>query len=279
MEHISDANTALKCLKEDNYDLVTTSMMLPDMDGLALCRKIRENSDTRVIPVIIISGNPDERLLREGFSAGVTDYFNKTRGHAELVEFISNYLERTIGAAHRVLLVEDSLTVATLIRKILQKQGMHVVHYPDAEEAFNLLKEIQEDEDTSLQFDIVVTDFYLEGQMTGGDLLYAIRTQLHKSQQELPVLVMTGNDSPEQQVEFFNAGANDFIVKPAVEQVLVARIKSLVLIRQQYLTLQRQKHQMEMLLPSVMVVKSSVFCYLALIWSMQNLSPKSSVTR
>jgi len=241
------AEEALKYLKEDDFDLVTTSMMLPDMDGLALCRKIRENSDTRVIPVIIISGNADERLLREGFSAGVTDYFNKTRGHAELVEFISNYLERTIGVAHRVLLVEDSLTVATMIRKILQKQGMHVVHYANGEEAFNLLKEIQEDEDASLQFDIVVTDFYLEDQMTGGDLLYAIRTQLHKSQQELPVLVMTGNDSPEQQVEFFNAGANDFIVKPAVEQVLVARIKSLVLIRQQYLTLQRQKHQMEML--------------------------------
>jgi two-component system cell cycle response regulator len=93
----------------------------------------------------------------------------------------------------------------------------------------------------------MVTDFHLEDKMTGGDLLYAIRTQLQKSPQELPVLVMTGNDSVEQQVEFFTAGANDFIVKPAVEQVLVARIKSLVLIRQQYLTLQRQKQQMELL--------------------------------
>ena len=83
--------------------------------------------------------------------------------------------------------------------------------------------------------------------MTGGDLLSAIRTQLQKSPQELPVLVMTGNDGIEQQVEFFTAGANDYIVKPAVEQVLVARIKSLVLIRQQYLTLERQKQQMELL--------------------------------
>ena len=72
-------------------------------------------------------------------------------------------------------------------------------------------------------------------EMTGGDLLYAIRNQLSKSSQELPVLVMTGNDSVEQQVEFFNAGANDFVNKPAVEQVLVARVRSLVLIRQQYL--------------------------------------------
>lgn len=241
------AREALEFLENKHYDLVTTSMMLPDMDGLKLCKKIRSNTKTRVIPVIIISGNADERLLREGFSAGVTDYFNKTRGHAELVSFISNYLERTIGSAHRVMLVEDSTTVATMIKKILQKQGMRVVHFAKAEEAFELLKEIDANDDPSNSFDIVVTDFHLEDKMTGGDLLYAIRTQLQKSPQELPVLVMTGNDSVEQQVEFFTAGANDFIVKPAVEQVLVARIKSLVLIRQQYLTLQRQKQQMELL--------------------------------
>lgn len=246
-EACGTAREALEHLDKGQYDLVTTSMMLPDMDGLELCRKIRSNKKTRLIPVIIISGNADDRLMREGFSAGVTDYFNKTHGHAELVSFISHYLERTIGSAHRVLLVEDSNTVATMIKKTLKKQGMHVVHYSNAEEAFNLLKEIDDENDTSMHFDIVVTDFYLEDQMTGGDLLYAIRTQLGKSPQELPVLVLTGNDSAEQQVEFFTAGANDFIVKPAIEQVLVARIKSLVLIRQQYLTLQRQKQQMEIL--------------------------------
>jgi two-component system cell cycle response regulator len=246
-EACGSAREALEHLKLNHYDLVTTSMMLPDMDGLELCREIRANPKTRLIPVIIISGNAGERLLREGFSAGVTDYFNKTRGHTELVSFISNYLERTFGAAHRVMLVEDSVTVATMIRKTLQKQGMHVTHFAKAEEAFNLLKDIQDEQDTSQHFDIVVTDFYLEDQMTGGDLLSAIRTQLQKSPQELPVLVMTGNDSIDQQVEFFNAGANDFITKPAVEQVLVARIKSLVMIRQQYLTLQRQKRQMELL--------------------------------
>lgn len=246
-ESCGSAGEALEHLENNHYDLVTTSMMLPDMDGLALCRKIRSNKTTRLIPVIIISGNADERLLREGFSAGVTDYFDKTRGHVELVSFIANYLERTVGAAHRVMLVEDSATVATMIRKSLQKQGMHVSHFARAEEAYNLLKEIQEDTDPSQQFDIVVTDFHLEGTMTGGDLLSAIRTQLHISPQELPVLVMTGNDSVDQQVELFNAGANDFITKPAVEQVMVARIKSLVMIRQQYLTLQRHKRQMELL--------------------------------
>lgn len=249
LECVSCANAkqALKKLAEEHFDLVTTSLMLPDMDGLELCRLIRSDKHTRLIPVIVISGDADERLITEGFSSGVTDYFNKSRGHAELASFIFNYLERTYGAAPRILLVEDSLTVATMLRKMLQKQGMQVVHYPKAENAMDLLNEVQNEDDTSLQFDVVLTDFNLEGDMTGGDLLYGIRMKLGKSPHELPVLVMTANDNVEQQVELFNAGANDFITKPAVEQILIARIKALVLIRQQYLTLERQKQKMELL--------------------------------
>lgn len=238
---------ALEKLAAGSFDLVTTSLLLPDMDGLELCRTIRNSKKLRLIPVIVISGNADERLLREGFSSGVTEYFNKTRGHIELVNFIAGYLERTFGVAHRILLVEDSQTVARAIRNMLTKQGMQVIHYAMAEDAFTLLQELEDDDDQTLRFDLVLTDFTLEGKMTGGDLLYAIRNQLGKSSQELPVLVMTGNDSVDQQVEFFNAGANDFVNKPAVEQVLVARVRSLVLIRQQYMALERQKQQMEVL--------------------------------
>jgi len=167
------AAKALEKLESESFDLVTTSLLLPDMDGLHLCREIRKRKKLRLIPVIVISGNADERLLREGFSSGVTEYFNKTRGHIELAKFIANYLERTFGAANRILLVEDSQTVAKAIRDILTKQGMQVMHYPTAEGAFNLLQELDNEEDPTLRFDLVLTDFNLEGDMTGGDLLHA----------------------------------------------------------------------------------------------------------
>lgn len=239
------AEQALKHLRDSRFDLVTTSLLLPGIDGLELCRTIRADKDLQLIPVIIISGNADKRLLKEGFSSGVSEYFNKTRGFPELAKFVASYLERTYGSAHRILLVEDSATAAKAIRDTLTRQGMQVVHYRKAEDALKLLEEVDMDDDPTLSFDLVLTDFNLEGTMTGGDLLYAIRNQLNKSTQELPVLVMTGNDSAGKQVEFFNAGANDYVNKPAVEQVLVARVRSLVLIRQQYLALERQKQQME----------------------------------
>jgi diguanylate cyclase (GGDEF)-like protein len=85
----------------------------------------------------------------------------------------------------------------------------------------------------------VFSDFFLEGQMTGGDLLYAIRTQLHYSRQEMPVLVITIEDNKRCQTEIFHAGANDFVTKPVKEEVLIARIKSLLLVKHQYKVIRR----------------------------------------
>lgn len=243
----TSAEEALKKLQQEKFDLVTTSLMLPDMDGLELCRNIRAHKSTQLIPVIVISGDADERLRIEGFSSGVTDYFNKSHGHTELVDFISSYLERTFGIAPKVMLVEDSPTVAALLKKTLLQQGMQVTHFVEAEHALEALSPDDNVLHENEEFDVVLTDFKLAGNMTGGDLLHAIRTQLARGSQELPVLIMTGNDDVKQQVDLFNAGANDFITKPAIEQVLVARIRSQVLIRQQYLTLQRQKQRMEIL--------------------------------
>jgi two-component system cell cycle response regulator len=91
---------------------------------------------------------------------------------------------------------------------------------------------------------MVITDFYLEGKLTGGDLLHAIRTRLHLSQQELPVLVLTGSDDKQKQVEVFHAGGNDFVGKPIIEEVLIARVRSLLLIKHQYDALKKQTETM-----------------------------------
>lgn len=58
------------------------------------------------------------------------------------------------------------------------------------------------------------------------------------------MLVITGNDDTDTQVKLFHAGANDFIAKPLIEELLMARIRSLLLIKHQYDTLQAQARDM-----------------------------------
>lgn len=239
---------ALQQLEMSRFDLLTTALMLPDMDGLDLCRRIRADHTHRYMPVIVVSGDADTRLLREGFAAGVTDYFDKSLGYQAFVEFVKAFMRRNAGLVGRVLYVEDSPTAATVLRQIMERQGLQVVHVPTGEQALELLEQTRPGGPKAADgFDVVVTDFYLQGRMTGGDLLHAIRARLHYSQQEMPVLVITANDSEERQAEVFHAGANDFVTKPIVEEVLMARIRSLLLIKQQFNALKHQAEELRRL--------------------------------
>ena len=231
-------------LNHSKYDLVSTALMLPDMDGLELSRQIRGSKTHSYIPIIVVSGDADSRLLREGFEAGVTDYFDKSQGYKAFGGFIRSFVQRHSGLIGHILFVEDSATAAAVIQKILEKHGLKVSRFSTGEEALGMLEQRHQDENNEDEYDMVITDFILEGDMTGGDLLHAIRAKMHMSQQEMPVLVLTSSEEPQTQVEVFHAGANDFVNKPIVEEVLIARVRALLLIKHQYDALKRQAEAM-----------------------------------
>ncbi|MDE2089102.1 MAG: diguanylate cyclase [Gammaproteobacteria bacterium] len=249
----ANASDAMEHLEREKFDLITTALMLPDMDGLDLSRRVRKSSTHHYTPIIVVSGDADSRLLREGFAAGVTDYFDKSQGYQAFSEFIKDFTHRNSGLVGKVLYVEDSQTAATLTCHVMEKHGLQVTYVPTAEQALELLEQAHNPQDNQGSGpDIVMTDFFLKGRLTGGDLLHAIRAKFHYSQQEMPVLVITANDNDdannnEKQAEVFHAGANDFVTKPIVEEVLMARIRSLLLIKQQFTALKRQADEMRRL--------------------------------
>ena len=236
----ASGEAALAELEKGRFDLITTALLLSDMDGLALSRRVRESTHHHYTPVIVVSGDADNRLLREGFEAGVTDYFDKSNGYKAFGAFIKSFLQRNSGLSGHILFVEDSKTSAAVTGKLLEKHGLTFHHTDSAEEAYRLLARMREEPEDAEHFDMVITDFYTVGEMTGGDLLHAIRAKFHFSQQELPVLLLTSADDQKTQVEIFHAGGNDFVAKPIVEEILLARVRALLLIKHQYDALKAQ---------------------------------------
>ena len=203
-------------------DLVTTSLVLPDGDGLQLAHAVREATGQRYVPVIVVSGDAQAHLEARRFTEDVTDYFDKADGHQALAAFIRGYVQPApIPGAH-VLYVEDSRTVAIATTRMLQAQQMRVTHVPSVEDALEYLRAHAQAADAP-GADLVLTDVYLKGELSGHDLLAAIRNEFGYGKRRLPVLVMTGDFNRVNQSTLLREGANDLVLKPIEERLLVTK--------------------------------------------------------
>jgi CheY-like chemotaxis protein len=203
-------------------DLITTALRLPDMDGMELAHYVREHAPQAYIPIVAVSGDVQERLVRRELGDEVTDYFDKAQGFAALAEFIRGYVRPEPQASGEVLYGEDSRVVALATRRMLEKYGLTVTHVISAEDAVALLEAARAED--RLGTDLVLTDVNLKGELSGGDLLARIREDYGYGKGRLPVLVMTGDDNPKNQAQLLKAGANDLVQKPIEERLLVTKL-------------------------------------------------------
>ena len=210
-------------LAQGAVDLVTTALVLPDGDGLALARSVREAQGQAYVPVIVVSGNAQEMLETRAFTEDVTDYFDKALGHGALAAFIRGYVQPAPIEGARILYVEDSRVVAVATKRMLERQNMQVLHVISAEDALEHLHRFRGRSDGDVGADLVLTDVYLKGLLSGRELLNQIRSAFGYGKRRLPVLVMTGDDNRDNQAALLREGANDLVLKPIEERLLVTK--------------------------------------------------------
>jgi CheY-like chemotaxis protein len=210
-------------LESGVVDFVTTALRLPDMDGLELAQYIREHAPQAYIPIVVVSGDVQERLIARTMSDAVTDYFDKSLGFHALAAFIRGYVRPESNVTGEVLYVEDSRVVALATRRMMEKHGLTVLHVVSVEDALALL-ETAKAQGKGPGADIVLTDVNLKGELTGGDLLERIRNNYGYGKALLPVLVMTGDDNPKNQAVLIRQGANDLVEKPIEERLLITKL-------------------------------------------------------
>ena len=213
--------SARAALAAEPVDLVTTALVLPDGDGLAVARLVREASGQSYVPVIVVSGDVQSRLEARSLNDDVTDYFDKALGHQALAEFIRGYVQPQPVPGARVLYVEDSRVVAVATKRMLERQDLEVLHFTEAEGALDYLRGGHAR--GVVGADLMLTDVYLKGQLSGVELLAEIRGPLGYSKRVLPVLVMTGDANVENQSQLLRDGANDLVLKPIEERLLVTK--------------------------------------------------------
>jgi DNA-binding response OmpR family regulator len=88
-----DAYAALDIVEQVTPDLIILDVMMPGMDGIELCRRLRQNSSTADVPILILSVRGDPESVESGMSAGANDYLSKPILHHDLVTKVRSILE------------------------------------------------------------------------------------------------------------------------------------------------------------------------------------------
>ncbi|MET0462135.1 MAG: response regulator transcription factor [Chitinophagaceae bacterium] len=114
-----------------------------------------------------------------------------------------------------ILLVEDEQSLGSIIAENLESAGFRVTHVMSGEQALNVLKQTG--------FSILILDVMMAG-MDGFELARTVR----QNDQNVPILFLTSKTMPQDVVEGFESGGNDYLRKPFAMQELVIRIKVLV---------------------------------------------------
>jgi len=87
-----DSATALRRLALRPPDLILLDLLLPEMDGCEVCRRVHENPEWKDIPVIFLSAADDKDFIVRALEAGGVDYITKPFNHAELVSRVRTQL-------------------------------------------------------------------------------------------------------------------------------------------------------------------------------------------
>ena len=97
-----DGKTALAEIQRSQPDLLVLDVMLPDISGIEVCRRLRRSAQTVRLPVIMLTARTDEVDRVVGFEVGADDYVLKPFSPRELVLRVEAILRRAIPAAELV---------------------------------------------------------------------------------------------------------------------------------------------------------------------------------
>ena len=116
--------------------------------------------------------------------------------------------------SQKVLVVEDDINIAELLRLYLQKDGFEVSHAADGGKAVEMAKEIQPD--------LVLLDIMLPV-MDGWQVCRELRKTM-----KMPIIMLTAKGETEDKVSGLEMGADDYIVKPFEVKELLARVHAVL---------------------------------------------------
>ena len=233
--------------KVDKYspDIILLDIMMPGMDGYAVTRKLKNNPDTRDIPVILITAldGTDDKV--KGLEAGADEFLNKPVNTAELTARIRSFLRlkqyqdqlkvrtpsqqlfstpeqekkyiQSTFDSQSILLVEDNDKDVRLIQGYLNGEGYKLSLARDGEETLSRVR--------GEKVDLLLLDILLPG-IDGFEVCRRLKEM--DQTRDIQIVVITCLRDLKSKIKGLELGIDDFLVKPINKFELQTRLKALL---------------------------------------------------
>jgi PAS domain S-box-containing protein len=208
----------LQLARREQPDLITLDILLDGVDGFDVLAKLKQDSMTAEIPVIIVSIVPDAGT--RGLALGAAGYISKPFEERQVLAQIHAVLASAgtggNGRLNRVLVVDDDRHIVDWLKEALTNNGFTVRGAYNGHEALALARE---DSPDLILLDLKMPD------MDGYEVIRGLRRQ--QATQGIPVIVITGYalDSDRDKVEILGMGVANMLIKPFSVETLVQEIK------------------------------------------------------
>ncbi len=184
--------------EEKQPDLILLDLLLPDIDGLEVLRKLKENSTTADIPVVVLTIVPDDGTAR---GLGAVDYLTKPIEEEELLHSV----EEALTWQGRVLIVEDDADTVGLLSATMRRIGFTPLVAADGYEALAMARRHRPD--------LILLDLRLPG-MDGYEALTHLKRDAVT--QTIPIVAISAHvaDVDQERKRLIALGAAAFLPKP-----------------------------------------------------------------
>ncbi len=241
----SDAKIGIELAKKNTPALILIDIQLPGMDGLSATRIIKKDPVLRDVPVIALTAHAmqgDEEKARE---AGCVGYITKPIDTRNFLGKISQFLQgnrdnnkfnerKNVKYKNRVLIVDDEPLNVKLLAAKLPSDEYEIISAFNGREAIDKVGKDSPD--------IILLDIMMPG-MDGYEVTRRLKNDPETS--HIPIIIITALDGTDEKVRALNAGAEELINKPVNSAELIARMSSMLRLKQYHeqLTLRRQSEK------------------------------------
>lgn len=212
IDEAGSGKEAFKILDTNEFDIIILDNIMENETGYDIARKLRQDPKYDDVDLLLMSANNNAVDKMAAYESGFSGYILKNQ---HVLSYIKKFERKQAEIKIKVLVVDDSRIVRSMISNAFKKEGFSVKTAESGQQAIEKLK--------TFTPDFITMDVEMKG-LNGFQVSKIIRTIPRV--ENVPIVIISGTDSVESELKGIESGVADYFIKPFPPMQLAEYIRN-----------------------------------------------------